>query len=342
MEQANLTALRREIAAIEGRPAGFGENGLTERLILDVRSVPVLSHDLHPPLEGEGRAGWGDGTGTGTSTRKVSGLKFTPTRSAPQSDLPPPGGGEPEVGNRLVFGVESVDRRLGGGLPVAALHEIRCDETRAGGALTGFAATLLARLASVTTKPILWVEEEMALGEAGHPFGPGLARFGLDPSRLIFIRARRAEDALWTLEEGLRCTGLAAVLAVIRASPHALDLTASRRLALRAAAHGVMGLLLRQASEAEPGAATTRWRIRPQPAAATDGFTEGIGRPAWRAELEKNRLGPVGSFDLEWDHAQSSFVQSAAADPVARPALPFDRPDRTADARAGLALRETG
>jgi len=243
---------------------------------------------------------------------------------------------------RLAFGLEAVDDRLSGGLPLAALHEIRADETRASGALTGFAAALLARLAALTTKPILWVEEEMALGEAGHPFGSGLARFGLDPSRLIVIRARRAEDALWTLEEGLRCTGLAAVLAVIRASPNALDLTASRRLALRAAAHGVMGLLLRQASEAEPGAAATRWRISPQPAAVTDGFAEGIGRPAWRAELEKNRVGPVGRFDLEWDHAGKCFVQSAAADPVARPAVPFDRPDRAAKIRPGLALKAAG
>jgi protein ImuA len=279
MEQAQIGALRREIASIEGRPLGFGEGA--------------------PELE--------------------------------------QGGDE-----RLTFGVETLDSRLGGGLPVAALHEVRSDEMRGSGALTGFAAALLTRLASRTTKPILWVEEEMALGEAGHPFGSGLARFGLDPSRLIVIRARRAEDALWTLEEGLRCSGVAAVLAVIRASPHALDLTASRRLALRAAAHGVMGLLLRQANEAEPGAATTRWRIAPQPAAVTDGFTEGIGRPAWRAELEKSRLGPVGRFDLEWDHAGKCFVQSAAADLVARPAVPFDRSDRAAKIRPGMALREAG
>jgi protein ImuA len=244
--------------------------------------------------------------------------------------------------DRLTFGIEALDSRLGGGLPLAALHEIRCDETRAGGALTGFAAALLVRLAAVQTRPILWVEEEMALGEAGHPFGSGLARFGLDPGRLILIRARRAEDALWTLEEGLRCTGLAAVVAVIRASPQALDLTASRRLALRAAGHGVMGLLLRQAGEAEAGAATTRWRIVPQPAAVMDGFADGIGRPAWRAELEKNRLGPVGQFDLEWDHAGRCFVQSAATDIVARPAVPFDRSNRTARDGAGLALGKTG
>ena len=338
MEKAQIGALRREIAAIEGRPAGFGERGLTEGTGLDVAFVPALSRlaDATQPRVKPWTNSPPFVPAHGSRLRRARGQAPAET----QGGLP--GARGPSKSDRLTFGVDAVDDRLGGGLPVAALHEIRCDETRAGGALTGFAAALLTRLAAVTPKPILWVEEEMALGEAGHPFGSGLARFGLDPSRLIFIRARRAEDALWTLEEGLRCTGLAAVLAVIRASPHALDLTASRRLALRAAANGVMGLFIRQASAAEPGAATTRWRIRPQPAAVTDGFAEGIGRPAWRVELEKNRLGPVGHFDLEWDHAGKCFVQSAASDPVARPAVPFDRPGRTAGTGEGLAFRETG
>ncbi len=242
--------------------------------------------------------------------------------------------------HRLSFGVEAVDHRLGGGLPLAALHEVRCDETRGTGAATGFAAALLTRLAAVQTKPILWIEEEISTAEAGLPFGGGIARFGLDAGRLILIRARRSEDALWVFEEGLRCAGLAAVLLVLRGSPRALDLTVSRRLALRSAAHGVMGLLLRQASEAEPGAATTRWRIAPQPASVMDGFAEGIGRPAFRAELEKNRLGPTGRFDLEWDHAYKRFAEPAKADSVARPAIPRDRPDRAAELGAGLAFRK--
>ena len=51
----------------------------------------------------------------------------------------------------------------------------------------------------------------------------------------------------------------AAVFAEIRGHPRRLDLTASRRLALRARKGGVMGLLLRHAAVSEPGAETTRW-----------------------------------------------------------------------------------
>ena len=243
------------------------------------------------------------------------------------------------MAKRLSFGVDSLDQRLGGGLPLAALHEVRSDETRGSGAATGFAAGLLTRLAAIQPKPILWVEEEMASTEAGLPFGGGLVRFGLDPFRLIMIRARRTEDALWVFEEGLRCSGLAAVLLVLRGASSALNLTASRRLALRSAKNGVMGVMLRQASEAEPGAATTRWRVSPRPAAVMDNFHKGIGRPVWRVELERSRLGPVGQIDLEWDHARKRFGDATETVSVAGSAVPFDRPDFAAGSRTELAFR---
>ncbi|MGV8839346.1 MAG: ImuA family protein [Bauldia sp.] len=288
MPKADLTALRRDIATIEGRSS---------------------------VLEGDGLLA-DDGTSIGAVDR--------------------------EWDARMPFGVAGLDERLGGGLPLGALHEFRCEETRATGALTGFATGILARIGAVRRRPILWIEEEMALAEAGLPFGPGFARFGLDPAKLLIVRARRPEEALWAFEEGLRCTGLAAVLAVIRGSPKALDLTASRRLALRAASVGVAGLLLRQAGAAEPGAAMTRWRIAPLPAGTMDGFTEGVGRPAFRAELEKNRLGPVGSFDLEWHHDRGSFAPAAAANPVARPAVSVDRPADAPAVREVVAFRKAG
>lgn len=295
MNQAMLTALRHEIATIEGRPAGFDED----------------------------------------SPRSFE-------RSAQEEQRAEGGLGRRDHGRRVTFGVEALDEQLGGGLPLAALHEIRCEETRESGAQTGFAVALLARIAAMAAKPILWIEEEMALTEAGLPFGAGFARFGLDPGRLIVIRAKRPEEVLWAFEESLRCGGVAAALAVIRGSPKALDLTSSRRLALRAADNGVAGLLLRQAGEAAPGAASTRWRIMPRRAGMMDGFAEGVGRPAWRAVLEKSRLGQTGRFDLEWDHERASFAPSAAADPVARPALSFDRPDYAAGPGAVVALRKAG
>ena len=132
------------------------------------------------------------------------------------------------------------------------------------------------------------------------------------------------------LEEGLRCAGLAAVLAELRGHPHALDLTASRRLAPWARDGGVMGLLLRPAAGPEPGAAATRWLIEPQPAATLGGFAAGIGGPVWRLHLERNRAGMTGRFDLEWDHGTPTASPSSAPLPrrylaLALPRLPTDR-----------------
>jgi protein ImuA len=187
----------------------------------------------------------------------------------------------------------------------------------------------------------MWIVESAAAHEAGLPYAAGLRRFGLSPARLIVVRVKKPGDALWVFEEGLRCRGLAAVVAEIRGNPRQLDLTASRRLALRAGAHGVMGLLLRQTAHVEPGAAATRWLVAPRPAAVTDDYPEGIGNPAWRLTLERNRSGATGVFDLEWDHERGTFAESPRSDaahslPVA--AVSADRPPAPADAGESMAL----
>src|SRR5690606_37010113 len=158
--------------------------------------------------------------------------------------------------------------------------------------------------------------------EGGDLYGPGLDRFGFDSRRLVLVSAQRPGEALWVFEEGLRCAGLAAVLAELRGHPKELDLTASRRLALRARESGVMGLLLRQAGPAEPGAAATRWLVEPRPAAGDDDDPLGIGRPVWRLAVERNRHGATGTFDLEWDHDRRAFAAARPALPVARAPVP--------------------
>jgi protein ImuA len=242
---------------------------------------------------------------------------------------------------RLAFGIAGLDRRLGGGLLRSGLHEFRSAQTRGSVAMAGFAAAVCAGLGGAGA--ILWIMRSGEERETGGLYGPGLAALGLDPARLVIVRARRVQEALWAFEEGLRCRGLAAVIGEIADHPKALDLTASRRLAVRAREEGVTGLLLRPGSEPDASAALTRWLVAPAVSAGEEGFADHLGPAAWRLELERNRFGPLGRFDVEWDHGQRRFIPLARkAVPVAGPALSPHRPAAAAPLRSGEALRRTG
>lgn len=225
----------------------------------------------------------------------------------------------------LPFGLARLDRQLAGGLRRDALHEIRGETAWESVAAFGFAAAILSRLSKTDSRPVLLVADGGALHETGHPYAPGLEAYGFDPRRLIVVRTRRPADTLWVFEEAIRCGGLVAVLAEVTGAPRQLDLTASRRLALRAGESGVMGLLIRHAAEAEPGAADTRWHVLPRRAGTLQDYPAGIGRPAWSLELERNRHGPTGFFDLEWNHDERIFAAPK------RPALPLHRAPLSAD-----------
>ncbi|MGR0183525.1 ImuA family protein [Azospirillum aestuarii] len=185
----------------------------------------------------------------------------------------------------LPFGLPDLDGAFpAGGLPLGCLHEVAEEEPGAG---TAFAAHLLARLAS-TAAPALWVVRGRDLHAAG------LAAYGLTPDRLIAVRATRDADALWAMEEALRCKRLSAVLGEVGG----LDLTASRRLQLAAESSGVTGFLLQStARRSAASAAVTRWRIAPAPSWTAE---PGVGDPRWRAELERCRGGRPGAWLVEW------------------------------------------
>jgi len=221
------------------------------------------------------------------------------------------------AGGTVSLGVADIDRHLPwGGLPRGALHEVIAEDP---GAAVGFAAMLAARLTKNSAGGmVLWCEGARTL-DAGALYAPGLKRFGLAPERVICVRARVDQDALWALEEGLG-GGLAAVVGEVGA----VTLTESRRLQLAAEAAGVTALLLRPpAAAAVPAAALTRWRLGTLPGATPPGMP-GVGRARWSAKLFRCRGGAAHAWEVEWRDETGDLALAAPL---------RDRPDHTQPAR---------
>jgi protein ImuA len=209
------------------------------------------------------------------------------------------------------------------GLRAGHLHEIVPDGIFHLGAATGFALGLAAQLRRPGA--LIWIQQDMAALEGGQPYGPGGALFGFDPARLLLVRTATAKDALWAMEESLRCPGVAAVIGELSGAGDAADLTATRRLNLAMQARDILGLLLRQQPLRGTSACASRWIVRATHGRG-DGFG-GLGRTAFALTLEKNRHGPCGGFTLEWNDDERCF---RAALPVAVAAPAADRPHRAA------------
>ena len=153
----------------------------------------------------------------------------------------------------------------------------------------GWAGFLLPQLE--TGKLVLWVQERMAILEAGRLHPPGL------PSQdLIHVEARDARDALWAMEEGLRCPGLSAVIGELWGDPASLDFTATRRLAVAAERGGVPCWLVRLGGTANLSGARMRWRLASRPSLANPLDPKAPGAPAWEAELFRARGAQPGQW----------------------------------------------
>ena len=194
----------------------------------------------------------------------------------------------PRVGAGAPIPVFADTSLIGAGLARGALHEV-CAASPGSG--VAFAAILLAHCGG----QVLWISTEQ---ESNLVWPPGLIPFGLAPESLILARAARWTEALWAMEEALRCPALGAAVLMAGAG-QGLDLTATRRLHLAAEAGGVFGLLLRPDGVAGASAARTRWHIAPLASDAA---------PRWRLTLLRQRGGaPAGPWNVAFNAATNTL-----------------------------------
>jgi protein ImuA len=198
-------------------------------------------------------------------------------------------------------------------------------------------ALALARDALTSTDPssgevedarqVLWVQDRAAIRQGGRPCLAGL------PSdlrhRVIHVAAATPEDALFALEEGLKCRDIACVIGEIAGNPRALSFTASRRLSLTAERHGVRLWLVRLDAQPDLSSARMRWQVRATPSAPGRWNPAAPGPATWQAELFRARAHAPGQWSLSDDagtlriRRDPDFDTFAAPDPrhLARPTV---------------------
>ncbi len=235
---------------------------------------------------------------------------------------------------RVATGHGDIDAALSGGVARGRVHEIFALDIGDAGSATGFAGMLAVRLGG----GIVWLREAAVVQGGGHLHAPGLVEIGVDPARLLLGLLPDPLSVLRAAADVVRCAGVGVAVIELHRDPKALDLTASRRLALAAEESGVTALLLRIAATPVASAADTRWAVRscasqPLPANAP-------GHPTFDLELLRQRgRGADGRWQVEWNREQAVFV-SAAERPTpsgAVVAVPADRP-----AVAPIPLRRAG
>lgn len=209
----------------------------------------------------------------------------------------------------IPLGVAGLDAPLGGGLKRAALHEVYPASGGADAAAAGgFGLGLAFRAGGV--RPLVWVRQDGVGAELGRLHGAGLAAFGADPDRFVLVRVADQASGLRAAREALRCPALGAVLVEFWGASGALDLTATRRLALGADRSGVTLVMVRLGASPAPSAATTRWSVAA--AASRPLEANAPGRPAFSLTLLRHRAGiPGQTWHVEWDCDRASFADSA-------------------------------
>lgn len=189
-----------------------------------------------------------------------------------------------------------------GGLPCGAITEILADGFGVG------AMSLAMRIAGNTVRQTAGHASSAGSAKDGRSivlidtfkdlYPPAVQQHGVALDRLIVLRVTRAREVLWAVDQALRCSAIAAVIA----SFVQLDECDSRRLQLAAESSGCLGLILRSACR------------RSKSFAATQMLIEGVRAGEWMgSQSESVRWMEPGQ--TSWLPARASaFVGAGAGD----------------------------
>ena len=287
--EMQIETLRQEIRALERSPWTAGTPRSLQPFELRKADTHVDTHmeDMNPEVSGR--------------------CPGTP-RPRPETSAPSPA---PRLAaHAWTLGEPSLDNLLPAvGLDPAAIHEIKPETYASWPAAIAFALRLAVRRLGhrPASAPLLWCWPTALAAEAGIPYIPGFAAAGIATDTLLLVTPKRLEDALWTLEEGLKSQALNLLVAGLPS----VGLTPARRLSLAAAAHATPCLLLTAPGRAATPAAATRWRVRGQPSAPHPLDPQAPGAPRYALRLERCRgrpdLDELRSVTVEWCDAAHRF-----------------------------------
>lgn len=184
--------------------------------------------------------------------------------------------------------------------PIGTIHEFISTHPTDAAATSGFMAGLASSLSIRNKGYIFWIGTDRTI------YPPTLKQFGVDPDRVIFIDVLKIKDALWVIEESLKCDALSLVIGELRE----LGFKESRRLQLAVENSHVTGFIHRyKPTQENITASVARWKIQRLPSLTDDGLP-GVGFPRWQVALTKVRNGKPGSWQLEWANGSFQYIDS--------------------------------
>lgn len=216
----------------------------------------------------------------------------------------------------------------------ASVHLLSAEADAAASVLSGLVLGLASRASR--SRPLVWATHPRSRIDGGELYGPGLAALGCDPEGLLLVNAKDSRGVLWTIEEALASGAVSAAVGELPSSCRQLNLTTTRRLAIRSETAGVPVYLLTVGTALPATACRSVWRLSSLPSRTVAAGRSLLGVPAWRATMLKNKWGScadltfrprpgcrptAGAAEVEMRGMDIAAGSSVARPPVARPSV---------------------